>query len=60
MTEIPVNYCPRVGVSSVTGSRPKAVVLGATMFGMVLNRALKWKVIQRRRRIPSDTRRPRG
>jgi glycosyltransferase involved in cell wall biosynthesis len=58
MTEIPVNYCPRVGVSSVTGNRLKAIQLGATMATMVLKRALTDKVLARRHRIPSTTRRP--
>jgi len=35
-TEIPVNYKKRVGVSSVTGSKVKAFVLGMTMIGMIL------------------------
>ncbi len=57
VTEIPVNYDRRVGTSSVTGDRVKAVRLGATMFGMVLDRALRWKVAQRIHRIPSTRRR---
>ncbi len=35
-TEIPVNYHKRVGVSMVTGSLAKAVILGLTMIGMIL------------------------
>jgi len=57
MTEIPVNYCQRVGVSSVTGSRVKAVKLGATMFGMVLHRFVRDKLLRSQHRIPSGTRR---
>lgn len=57
MTEIPVNYCRRVGVSSVTGSRVKAIKLGATMFGMVLHRALTQKLLRSYHRIPSTQRR---
>ena len=34
--EVPVNYLPRVGVSSVTGSRLKAVIVGLRMIGLVL------------------------
>ncbi len=34
--QIPVNYLPRVGQSSVTGDLKKAVVLGLTMIGLVL------------------------
>jgi len=57
VTEIPVNYCPRVGVSSVTGNRWKAIKLGATMATMVLQRALFDKVLAGRHRIPSTQRR---
>ncbi len=35
-TEIPVNYKKRVGVSSVTGSKVRAIALGLTMIGMIL------------------------
>ena len=42
-TEIPVNYKRRVGVSSVTGSLPKAILLGMEMAWMVLRyRVLSW------------------
>ena len=34
--QIPVNYLPRVGESSVTGDFKKAFVLGMTMIGLVL------------------------
>lgn len=34
--EIPVNYKPRVGVSSVTGSRWKTFILGWQMIGLIL------------------------
>jgi glycosyltransferase involved in cell wall biosynthesis len=34
--QIPVNYLPRVGVSSVTGDTRKAVLLGLWMIGLVL------------------------
>lgn len=36
--EIPVNYLPRVGVSSVTGDMRKAVYLGLQMIGLILRR----------------------
>lgn len=58
MTEVPVNYGPRVGQSMVTGDRKKAIALGMTMATMVLKRALVDKVLHRRRRVPSTTRRP--
>jgi glycosyltransferase involved in cell wall biosynthesis len=34
--EVPVNYLPRVGASSVTGSRLKAIAVGLRMIGLVL------------------------
>jgi glycosyltransferase involved in cell wall biosynthesis len=34
--EVPVNYCPRVGVSSVTGDRLKAAGVGLRMLRLVL------------------------
>lgn len=36
MVQIPVNYCPRVGVSSVTGDRVKAITLGLRMVSLIL------------------------
>ena len=35
--EVPVNYLPRVGTSSVTGSRMTAFFLGLTMIRLILN-----------------------
>jgi len=37
MVQIPVNYCPRVGVSSVTGDRVKAIKLGFRMIWLILD-----------------------
>src|SRR6185312_5312448 len=34
--QVPVNYLPRVGVSSVTGDMRKAVLLGFSMIGLVV------------------------
>jgi glycosyltransferase involved in cell wall biosynthesis len=34
--QVPVNYLPRIGVSSVTGDAGKAVTLGISMIGLVL------------------------
>ena len=34
--EVPVNYLPRVGVSSVTGKRIEAVRVGLAMLGLIL------------------------
>jgi hypothetical protein len=34
--QVPVNYLPRVGVSSVTGDMRKAIILGFKMVGLVL------------------------
>jgi glycosyltransferase involved in cell wall biosynthesis len=39
--QIPVNYLPRVGESSVTGDFKKAFVLGVTMIGLVLRYRLQ-------------------
>jgi glycosyltransferase involved in cell wall biosynthesis len=39
--EVPVNYLPRVGASSVTGDLRKAVVLGLQMIGFILFYRLK-------------------
>src|SRR5712691_544444 len=39
--QVPVNYLPRVGVSSVTGDTRKAVLLGIRMIGMVLRYRLR-------------------
>ena len=42
-TEIPVNYKKRVGTSSVTGSLPRAILLGIEMTLMILKyRVLSW------------------
>ena len=41
--QIPVNYLPRVGVSSVTGDTRKAILLGLWMIGLVLRyRVRSW------------------
>jgi glycosyltransferase involved in cell wall biosynthesis len=48
--EIPVNYLPRVGVSSVTGSRRVAFRLGLTMIGLILRYRLRAP-----RRLPRPT-----
>lgn len=39
--QIPVNYKRRVGISSVTGSKVKALMLGIKMIGLILK--YKWK-----------------
>jgi glycosyltransferase involved in cell wall biosynthesis len=39
--EVPVNYLPRVGVSSVTGSQVVAFRLGMTMVGLILRFRLR-------------------
>lgn len=36
LVEVPVNYLPRVGVSSVTGDLVKAAILGGRMIGFIL------------------------
>jgi len=49
--EVPVNYLPRVGRSSVTGSRIKAVAVGLQMIGLVLRAAGSFP--RRHRRPPA-------
>jgi glycosyltransferase involved in cell wall biosynthesis len=39
--QVPVNYLPRIGVSSVTGDGRKALRLGVTMIGLVLRYRLR-------------------
>jgi len=39
--QVPVNYLPRIGVSSVTGDVRKAVVVGLSMIGLVLRYRLR-------------------
>jgi hypothetical protein len=41
LIQIPVNYLPRVGESSVTGDFRKAFMLGLTMIGLVLKYRLR-------------------
>jgi hypothetical protein len=41
LIQIPVNYLPRVGESSVTGDFWKAFFLGMTMIGLVLRYRLR-------------------
>jgi glycosyltransferase involved in cell wall biosynthesis len=48
--QIPVNYLPRVGESSVTGDFRKALLLGLTMIGLVMRYRLRsWLGIKPRR-----------
>ncbi len=49
--EVPVNYLPRVGISSVTGSRTKAVLVGLQMIAHVLR--LRYSAPRRRDRPAS-------
>jgi glycosyltransferase involved in cell wall biosynthesis len=50
LIQIPVNYLPRVGESSVTGDFRKAFLLGLTMIGLVLKYRLRsWLGITSRR-----------
>ena len=39
--QVPVNYLPRIGVSSVTGDTRKATLLGISMIGLVLRYRLR-------------------
>ena len=51
--QVPVNYLPRVGESSVTGDPRKAVALGVWMIGLVLRYRLRtWRGAQLARRRP--------
>ena len=50
LIQIPVNYLPRVGESSVTGDFRKAFLLGLTMIGLVLRYRLRsWLGLNSRR-----------
>ena len=48
--EVPVNYLPRVGVSSVTGNQMKAVFVGLRMIELVLRN--RFSARSRRERPP--------
>jgi glycosyltransferase involved in cell wall biosynthesis len=49
--QIPVNYLPRIGQSSVTGDTRKAIALGLWMIGLVLRYRLRsWSVALRQAR----------
>ncbi len=48
MVQIPVNYFPRVGTSSVTGDFSKAVTVGLQMIGLVLSYRLDTLIVRRR------------
>jgi glycosyltransferase involved in cell wall biosynthesis len=45
--QLPVNYHPRVGLSSVTGELPKAVRLGVEMIMMVLRMRARARTVRR-------------
>ena len=51
IVEVPINYLPRVGVSSVTGDLRKAVVLGAQMVVFILR--FRFSTLGRARRPAS-------
>jgi hypothetical protein len=48
MVEVPVNYLPRVGTSSVTGNPVRAMLVGLRMIALVLK--LRWTTPRRRER----------
>jgi hypothetical protein len=48
IVQVPVNYHPRVGQSSVTGHLGKAVFLGLKMLGMVIAMRLRTGSVRRR------------
>lgn len=53
--EVPVNYLPRTGTSSVTGDLRKAIVLGLQMIGFILRFRLQTLGRARRSPRPSGT-----
>jgi glycosyltransferase involved in cell wall biosynthesis len=53
IVQVPVNYLPRVGTSSVTGDPRKAVLLGVWMIALVLRFRLRSWVMQSRGRRPT-------
>lgn len=52
MVQIPVNYHPRVGVSSVTGELGKTIALGTEMILLTLKMRLRARSIRRGLRTP--------
>jgi hypothetical protein len=54
MVQIPLNYHPRVGQSSVTGDFGKTVSLGLEMIGLVIKTGLK-TISRRPRRVATPT-----
>jgi glycosyltransferase involved in cell wall biosynthesis len=51
--EVPVNYLPRVGVSSVTGSHAKALAVGLQMIALVLRTRIAYRGRLPRRMPPA-------
>jgi hypothetical protein len=49
LVQVPINYHPRVGVSSVTGKRGKTISLGLEMLGLTLRMRLRSRRIRRGR-----------
>ena len=59
MVEIPLNYCPRVGESKITGQIDRAIRVGLSMIVLVLRyrftHAGSWRLhIRRRRRVNAE------
>ncbi|MDO8690709.1 MAG: glycosyltransferase family 2 protein [Dehalococcoidia bacterium] len=52
MVQVPVNYCPRVGTSSVTGDLGKAVSIGFRMIGLILDH--RWRSLTGNSRSPVE------
>ncbi|WP_353950849.1 glycosyltransferase family 2 protein [Knoellia sp. S7-12] len=52
MVQIPVNYHPRVGVSSVTGELGKTIALGSEMIALTFKMRLRARSIRRGLRTP--------
>ncbi len=47
MVQVPVNYQPRVGVSSVTGDFQQTLVLGSQMVGHVARSRFRTRSVRR-------------
>jgi glycosyltransferase involved in cell wall biosynthesis len=53
IVQVPVNYHPRVGKSSVTGDLGKTISLGMEMIWMVVKMRLRTRAVRRRRATPT-------
>ncbi len=58
IVQVPVNYRPRVGVSSVTGDLRKTLALGGQMMAMVLTMRVRARALRRGTATPPPVGRP--